>query len=344
MTDPLDALVLTERHEADRTPEDRGLGRDGVRLLVSHGGQHLDHEFTDLPALLRPGDLLVVNESATLPASLPAKGAAGDFIVNLSTRYGRELWVGETRWGPGQPGPVPLAAGEPFEIAGLPSQTIAPFPGTPRLSFLHIEGDLDAAMARSGRPIRYGYLAREYPIDAYQTVFARVPGSSEMPSAGRPFTRELVGRLLSAGVQLAPILLHTGVSSLERDPLRPEEVAVYPEPFEVTSATAELVNRTRCAGGRVIAVGTTVVRALESAGAEDGIRAARGFTRLYLRPGRSLKAVDGLLTGFHDARTTHLELLASVAGVGPLRRAYQVAVERGYLWHEFGDSHLILPN
>ncbi len=344
MNDLLAAVPLPERRDADRTPEDRGLPRDGVRLLVTRRDRHLDRQFTDLPQLLRSGDLLVVNESATLPASLPARGSPGPFLVHLSTRYGPALWLAETRWGPGRPGPVPLELGEPFEIAGTPARAIAPFPGAPRLSFLRVEGDLDRAMARAGRPIRYGYLAKEYPLETYQTVFAKVPGSAEMPSAGRPFTRPLLDRLAAAGVQVAPILLHTGVSSLELDPDRPEEIPIYPEPFEVSAGTAELVNRTRCAGGRVIAVGTTVVRALESAVDGGLVREARGFTRLYLRPGRPWRAVDGLLTGFHDARTTHLELLASLSGVPALRDAYRVAVDRGYLWHEFGDSHLILPH
>jgi S-adenosylmethionine:tRNA ribosyltransferase-isomerase len=340
----LHAAAWPGRREADRTPEDRGVDRDGVRLLVTQGPRHYDRLFRDLPDLLIPGDLLVVNESATLPASLPAHGAPGDFLVNLSTQYARDLWVAETRWGPGAPGPVPLGIGEQFELAGLPARRISDFPGAPRLSFVRVEGDLAGAMGRFGRPIRYGYLAREYPLATYQTIFARVPGSAEMPSAGRPFTHPLVERLQALGVRLASIVLHTGVSSLELDPTRPDEVPIYPEPFEVSPSTAELVNRTRACGGRVIAVGTTVIRALESAVESGAVRPTKGFTRLYLRPGRAVHAVDGLLTGLHDARTTHLELLASLVGTRTLEGAYREAMDRGYLWHEFGDSHLILPN
>jgi len=344
MIDALAGLPGPERRGADRTPEDRGIARDGVRLLVSTGPHHVDRVFRELPDVLRPGDLLVVNESATLPASLPARGSAGYFQVNLSTRYADDLWLAETRWGPGQPGPVPLFPGERFEVAGLVARALAPYPGVPRLSFLRLEGDVTGAMERSGRPIRYGYLSREYPLEAYQTVFARVPGSAEMPSAGRPFTPALLERLRAARILLAPLVLHTGVSSLELEADRPRDPPIYPEPFEVPAATATLVNRTRGCGGRVIAVGTTVARALESAVDGDIVRPMRGFTRLYLRPERGVRVVDGLLTGFHDARTTHLELLASVGGVEHLAEAYSVAVERGYLWHEFGDSHLLLPN
>jgi len=328
--------------EADRTPEDRGLARDEVRLLVSEGPADTDHRFRELPGLLRPNDLLVVNESATWPASLPARGRAGAFVVHLSTRYGARLWVVELRWSPAVPGPVPIAPDETFDLAGVPTRWVAEYPGLPRLGFVRPDGDLERAMARAGRPIRYGYLAHDYPIADFQTVFAKVPGSAEMPSAGRPFSRRLVAELRSSGVRLATIVLHTGVSSLETDAAAPGARPVYPEPFEVPEATARAIRATRRDGGRVIAVGTTVVRALESATDDCGLRPARGFTQVYLHAERPLRSVDGLLTGFHAARTTHLELLAALAPAERLARAYAAAVDRGYLWHEFGDSHLIL--
>ncbi len=197
-------------------------------------------------------------------------------------------------------------------------------------------------MRSVGAPIRYGYLAREYPLEEYQTVFGRVPGSAEMPSAARPFTARVVTRLAAAGVGIAPITLHAGVSSLEAGDTGPGGVPLYPEPFEVPFSTVEAIESTRQRGGRVVAVGTTVVRALESASDGCGRRPARGFTRLYLNPDRPSRTVDGLLTGFHEATSTHLALLSSVAGVDRVRRSYRVAVDAGYLGHEFGDSHLIL--
>ncbi len=329
--------------EADRTPEERGIARDEVRLLVSLGGLDVDHRFSELPDLLRPHDLLVVNESATLPASLPAHGSPGEFLINVSTRYDDHLWLVEPRWGVGRPGPIGLALGEPFRVGEIPVRLVAEYPGVPRLAFLTAERDLRAEMDRIGRPIRYGYLAHDYPLDAYQTVFARVPGSAEMPSAGRPFTRRVLDRLAERGVSLASIVLHTGVSSLETDAVTPGWTPVYPEPFAVPQATVEAIRATRSMEGRVIAVGTTVVRALESAVDACGLRAMSGFTKLYVRPGRALRVVDGLLTGFHADRTTHLELLASLVPPSRLEVAYRTARERGYLWHEFGDSHLILP-
>jgi S-adenosylmethionine:tRNA ribosyltransferase-isomerase len=330
--------------EAVATPEDRGIQRDGVRLLVSGRSGDEHRVFSDLPSLLEPGDLLVVNESATIPASLPAVGSPGSFRLQLSTQYGRDLWLTEPRWGPGSPGPIPLVPGEAFRVAGLPARWVAGYPGIPRLGYVQIRGDLPRAVARHGRPIRYGYLQHEYPLEAYQTVFARVPGSAEMPSAARPFTPALVRALAQRGVGITGIVLHAGVSSLELDPSRSDlPVPVYPEPFEVPARTADAVRRTRLGRGRVIAVGTTVLRALESALQCGGVQPARGFTRLYLSPQHPARSVDGLLTGLHTATSTHLALLSSLVGAEILDRSYRAALAGEYLWHEFGDSQLLLP-
>ena len=328
--------------QATRPAEMRGLSRDGVRLLVSGGSEHLHARFTDLPELLHAGDLLVVNDSATLPASLPAEGPQGPFVVNLSTRYADDLWLVEPRWSQAEPGPIGVAAGWRAHIAGLHATFIAPYPGLPRLWFTRFSGDVHAAMRRQGEPIRYRYVTESYPLSAYQTLFARRPGSAEMPSAARPFTRTVVDRLTDRGVGIAGITLHTGVSSLEVD--GPEAVSqpFYPEPFEVTARAAALVNATRRGGRRVIAIGTTVVRALESAWNGERVASARGFTRHVVGPERRVKAVDGLLTGFHDPQASHLAMLLAIAGPGLMRDAYGRAVQGGYLWHEFGDSHLIL--
>ncbi len=327
---------------ADRPPEERGTPRDSVRLLVSDGADDLHYRFSDLPDLLEEGDLLVVNESETLPASLPARGSPGEFRVSLSTEYGSGLWVAEPRWSFDRPGPLPLAPGETVDVAGVPCRVVAGYPGIRRLVFLEAGGDLREAMRRAGRPIRYGYLAHDYPIATYRTVFGRVPGSAEMPSASRPFTHRILDRLARKGVGTVPILLHTGVSSLEDGDAGPGRVPLLPEPYEVPAATVEAIRQARSRGSRVVAVGTTVVRALEAATDACGLRPARGFTRLYLHPGRPIRSVDGLLTGFHEARSTHLALLASFAGAERLGRAYRTAVDSGYLWHEFGDSQLWL--
>jgi S-adenosylmethionine:tRNA ribosyltransferase-isomerase len=339
---PSFSFTVPSGRDAPSPPEFRGLARDEVRLLVSTPSEDRDLRFEDLRDVLRAGDLLVVNESAALPASLPARGSAGAFWVNLSTDYGGGLWVAEPRWDFDRPGPVPIAPGETLEVASVRARWVAPYPGVPRLGFVRFENDPAPAIARWGRPIRYRYVPREIPLAAYQTVFARVPGSAEMPSAGRPFSHRLIADLQGRGVAFAPIVLHAGVSSLEwRDAVAATDL-LYPEPFLVPAATVDAIARARRHGGRVVAVGTTVARALESAGGlGECLRAARGFTRLFLSPQRPTRSFDGLLTGFHTADSTHLLLLASFAGVPLVERSYRAALARGYLWHEFGDSQLL---
>ncbi len=342
MTAPAWIPALPRGAGADRTPEDRGVPRDGVRLLVSRPSGLGSTVFSRLPEVLREGDLLVVNESATLSASLPGRAAFGEFRLNVSTAYGPDLWLVEPRHDFRCPGPLPLRPGDSLEAGGIPGRYVAPYPGIPRLGFFRADGDLGDAMGRVGRPIHYGYLSREYPIEEYQTVFSRRPGSAEMPSAARPFTEPLVRALEGAGIGFATIVLHTGVSSLEWGDGSEGVVPIYPEPFEVPRSTVERIASARARGGRVIAVGTTVVRALESAIDEGGVRAARGFTRRYVTPERPVRTLDGLLTGFHEATSTHLALLAGFAGIDRIQRDYRFAADGGYLWHEFGDSHLIL--
>ena len=332
-----------EHLQATAPPEERAQKRDEVRLLVSTPGGNEHARFSDLPKFLRPGDLLVVNESETVAASLPALGSVGMFVLNFSTDYGNGLWLVEPRWSAGAPGPLPLQSGAEVHLPGLIARLVSTYPGLERLWFVQIRGDVQAAFREHGSPIRYGYVDQEYPLQAYQTIFARVPGSAEMPSAARPFTRRVLSDLRERGVELARILLHTGVSSLEVESEELEEVVLYPEPFDVSAATARAVNQAKRLGRRVIAVGTTVVRALESAWDGDEVRAASGFTRLYVRPGRPVHAVDGLLTGLHDPMASHLAMLYSIAGETMVRSAYKEAVDAGYLWHEFGDSNLILP-
>ncbi len=327
---------------ASAPPELRGLKRDEVRLLVSTPGGHEHAHFFDLPEFLQTGDLLVVNRSATLPASLPATGRVGSFILNLSTDYGRGLWLAEPRWSAAKPGPLPVEKGERIEVAGLSTRLVAPFPGLPDLWFVKFDGNVQVAMSRWGEPIHYGYLSEAYPLEFYQTIFAKTPGSAEMPSAGYPFSRRVVERLHERSVEIADIILHTGVSSLEVEVEDIEELALYPEPFDVPAATANAVNIARREGRRVVAVGTTVVRALESAWDGEQVRSASGFTRLYVHPTRGVYTVDGLITGLHDPVTSHLAMLYAITGQETIRSAYAEAVSEGYLWHEFGDSHLIL--
>ena len=317
--------------------------RDAVRLLVAGlpPGEVRHARFTDLPDLLDPGDVLVVNTSATLPAALPARRADGTGVrLHLSTpvpdaddRWVVELRRADRRLRDGR-------AGERLALpAGAEARLLEPYRGS-RLwvASLRLDGPLLPYLERHGAPIRYAHVRGDWPLSEYQTVFAAEPGSAEMPSAGRPFTPRLLHALAARGVGVAPILLHTGVSSQERGE-RP-----YPERFAVSAATAVRVNVTRRSGGRVIAVGTTVTRALETAAAPDGtVAAAAGWTSLTITPERGVRAVDGLITGWHEPDASHLLLLEAVAGRALVERSYAAAVALRYRWHEFGDSHLLLP-
>lgn len=329
------------RLEASEPPEARGDGRDDVAMLVATRGGVLVHaRFRELPRFLEAGDLLVVNTSGTLPAALDARLDGSELELRLSTPFAGESWVVEVRTADGLPSPRP-AAGARLELpGGAHAEVLAPYGTGDRLGVVRLElaEPLDGYLRRHGRPIRYGYVPREWSIDRYQTVFALEPGSAEMPSAGRPFTTELVTELVARGVLIAPVTLHTGVSSPERGE------TPYPERYRVPAATARLVNAVHGWGGRVVAVGTTVVRALETVAAEDGeVDAGEGWTGVVITPERGLHAVDGLLTGFHDPDSSHLEMLEAFAGAEPLERAYAAARADGYRFHEFGDLHLILP-
>ena len=316
--------------------------RDAVRLLVTTPAGHEHATFADLPRFLSAGDLLVANESATLAASLEARGPSGTYTLDLSTRYAEGLWLAEPRWDPAHPGPMPIEAGEEARVGDATVRYVAPYPGIRRLWFITADRPLEPILEHAGVPIHYGYVPKIWPLEAYQSLFSRVPGSVEMPSAARPITPRIREALEGAGIRFASVLLHSGVSSLEIETDKVEEQAVYPEPFQVSQATADLVNRTREGGHRVVAIGTTVVRALESSWTPDGVRARGGFTRLFVHPGNPVRSVDGLLTGFHDPVTSHLAMLAALIGLPRVMEAYRAAIANGYRWHEFGDSHLIL--
>jgi S-adenosylmethionine:tRNA ribosyltransferase-isomerase len=232
-------------------------------------------------------------------------------------------------------------AGETIALVGGEAELelVAPYASGSRLLLARFAGPstVERYLDDHGEPIRYGYIGRQWPLTAYQNVYAIAPGSAEMPSAGRPFTARLMTELSARGVAGTPITLHTGVSSPER------HEPPFPEQYEVPASTARLVARTRAAGGRVIAVGTTVVRALETVARPDGTLApGSGWTGLVIDSARGVGVVDGLITGWHEPRASHLQMLAAIAGDELLAHSYSAALGCGYLWHEFGDSHLIL--
>jgi S-adenosylmethionine:tRNA ribosyltransferase-isomerase len=341
------AFELPPALEAAGPPEARGGARDGVRLLVARrvDGTVEHARFSSLYEILDPGDLLVVNVSATLAASVAGRRRDGSAVrVNFATRAPGldESWrVVELRSADGAR-PARGWAGESVALAGDTAELelVAPYASGSRLLLAQLHGDRSVAelLAAHGGPIRYGYVERPWPLDAYQNVYALQPGSAEMPSAGRPFTERLITRLVARGTAVAPITLHTGISSPER------HEPPFPEQYEVPDLTARQVELTRASGHRVIAVGTTVVRALETVAGPDGsLSRGAGWTDLVIEPDTDIRAVDGMITGWHEPEASHLQMLSAIAGPELLERSYEEALRSGYLWHEFGDSHLILP-
>lgn len=347
VADTLD-FTLPPELAATTPPEMRGTGRDDVRLLVSHRAENRvsHHAFRDLPHMLAPGDLLVINTSATIPAALHAQTAAGvPLEIHLSTQLADTCWTIEARQiSEHATAPFfPVHRGDILHLPGGASAQIeqpydAATPTRLWRATLDLPEPIFVYLARHGFPIRYGYTREAWPLAAYQTVYASEPGSAEMPSAGRAFTPDSITRLVARGVQIVPLVLHTGVASTElHEP-------PYAEYFHVPAPTARAVNATRAAGSRVIAVGTTVVRALETVVHANGsTEAGEGWTELVITPARGIHAVDGLLTGLHEPHASHLAMLETLVGREHLALAYTAALREGYLWHEFGDMHLLLP-
>ncbi|MFI5859386.1 S-adenosylmethionine:tRNA ribosyltransferase-isomerase [Streptomyces parvulus] len=343
------AVRVPEELSARVPAEQRGPGldRDGVRLLVSRGTEVSHHVFGELPGLLRAGDLLVVNTSPTLAAAVDGSVGHTRVVAHFSTRGDDGRWAVEVREPDGRGTTRARACVDKGTVVRLPGggRLVAEEPLSPRgdrLWWARVSGaEVTAVLREHGRPIRYAYTERDQPLSVYQTVFALpVPdgsGSAEMPSAARPFTARLVAELVSRGVQFAPVTLHTGVASAE------SHEPPYPERFSVPGESARLINATRAAGRRVVAVGTTAVRAVESAAGADGVvRARAGWTDLVVTPERGVRVVDGLLTGLHEPEASHLLMLEAVAGRAAIDRGYEAAVRGRYLWHEFGDVHLLL--
>jgi len=349
---PLLNFSLPPVLEASEPPEVRGLERDEVRLMVSYISTNrvLHTRFRHIVDYLEPGDVLVINTSGTLNAALVATRSDGTrFELHLSTHLPSNQWVMEMRayQDKREKATKPfydIHAGESFELpVGARVTFVAPYaPGASAgrlwIASLELPLPVNDYLDQYGFPIRYSYVKEGWPLSYYQTVFATEKGSAEMPSAGRAFTPELLTRLIAKGVQVAPILLHTGVASIEHNE------PVYEEYYRVAESTARLVNTARQARQRIIAVGTTVVRALETVTDTNSMtHAGEGWTDILITPQRGIRAVNGMLTGLHEPLSTHLAMLEALAGREHLEVTYREALEKGYLWHEFGDLHLILP-
>ncbi|WP_243354974.1 S-adenosylmethionine:tRNA ribosyltransferase-isomerase [Bacillus litorisediminis] len=318
--------------------EYRGLRRNQIRMMVlERETGHVEHaSFNDILHYLSPGDLLVFNNSRTIPAKLKGSQKQGEDIeIRLSRQISDTQWEGIVLGDYDQNRPIELSEDLFVKVKRSAGPLV-------RLSFSKKGIALLNDFYKLGEPIRYEYINQPWSLEAYQTVYASIPGSVEMPSAGRAFTWQMLQDLKANGIRVAFLQLHAGLSYYENDtwPI-PDQ---HPEAFHIPSSTAELVNETKASGGQVIAVGTTVVRALETAVSERGeVLGTKGVTRLYIDKDYELKVADGLLTGFHEPEASHLDMLTAFIEEQKLMNAYHAAIEEGYLWHEFGDVNLILP-
>jgi len=356
-TTPLSRIEfsLPSELEASAPPEARGLRRDEVRLMVSHySTDEVKHtRFYHLDKYLDEGDVIVINTSRTRNSALLGTRADGSVLeLHLSIHFDDDLWTVELRSINEVGKTKHLEDAREGETINLPGAVSAILQGpyisdcndntrpseTLWLANINFPQDVDDYLARYGFPIRYNYVKERWPLSFYQTVYATEAGSAEMPSAGRPFTPKLLKRLEAKGVKIAPLILHTGVSNLET------HEPPYKEFYRVSPETARMVNEARAAGHRVVAVGTTAIRALESVTNGEGqTHAGEGWTCLVVTPHRSLQAVNALITGMHEPEATHLAMLEALAGLSHIKLAYEEALRKGYLWHEFGDLHLIIP-
>jgi S-adenosylmethionine:tRNA ribosyltransferase-isomerase len=315
----------------------------------------VDRPLADLPWLLRRGDLLVVNDAATLPASLPAQGPQGEVLeVRLTGPGEGERWTA-VLFGPGdwrlrtedRPAPALLRVGDGLRFpGGLRAVVTGLSPFSPRLvelQFAEQGAALWSALYAIGRPVQYSYLRRPLELPEVQTVYASRPWAVEPPSAGLPLTADLLLALGGRGVRLASVTHAAGLSSTGEAAL--DARLPLPERFEVGENAVRAVTETRQQGGRVVAVGTTVVRALESAMAHAGdLGPVSGITQLVVGPSHRLRVVDGLLTGVHEPGTSHFRLLTAFAPQSLLLEAFARAEAAGYEMHEFGDGWLLLSS
>ncbi|SFI94836.1 S-adenosylmethionine:tRNA ribosyltransferase-isomerase [Thermoflavimicrobium dichotomicum] len=330
---------------ASTPPERRGIRRDQVRLMVSdkHTGESIHTSFHQLPQFLRSGDVLVLNASRTIPALLYGKWyRQGQLLsdkveIRLAHRLDERIWQALVIT-------EGVKKGDFFYFSTkLFAEVIRVRSG---FALIEMRFSLSGAFLFEqiyalGQPIRYEYVQNPWQLEYYQTVYGSFPGSVELPSAGRAFTWEMLFRLKQKGISIAFLLLHTGLSYFLGNQVNPEENG---EEYMIPDRTATLVNQAKQSGGRVIAVGTTVVRALESAVSPTGqCMSTKGWTRLYIHSHYSLQLVDGLLTGFHEPEASHLDLLTAFVESHQLKQMYDEAIQQQYLWHEFGDLHLILP-
>lgn len=332
---------LPDDLNASMPPERRGLRRDYVKMMVINKQNNDIHhtQFYHLDRYLNAGDVLVLNASRTIPAVLKGKlECGGEVEVRLAHRKNERRWEALVL-------NDELAVGDRILFSSILSATVTEKDSNHPFSILEFSlccSELYDQIYQIGQPVRYEYINNPWDLDYYQTVYATVPGSVEMPSAGRAFSWELLFRLQKKGVKIAYIQLHTGLSYLMDDKWHVGPTENFEE-YAIPEDTAKVIREAKKLGNRVIAVGTTVVRALESSADQEGnLAAASGWTNLYIHADTKLQVADGLITGLHEPEASHLDMLSAFVPQKKLKAAYQDAVDLQYFWHEFGDMNLIL--
>lgn len=327
---------------ASHPPERRGLRRDQVKMMVldRETGVMVHDRFLQIDRYLNSGDILVLNNSRTIPAILKGTWHRDGKVIgtNVELRLARKN--NDSVW------EVLIIAknvngGDIFKLSEtLEAKVVGEVFKSPlKIIKFNLQGkDLYDGIYSLGEPIRYEYIQQPWSLDYYQTVFASQPGSVEMPSAGRAFSWELLLKLQEKGVKLVFLQLHTGLSYLLDDEYA-HSPADHFEEYSIRQEDMEAIIKAKDSGGKVIAAGTTVVRALETAATNSTIK---GWTNLYITSDYELLLVDGIITGFHEPKASHLDMLAAFIDEKKLIEAYNIAIEQRYLWHEFGDINLII--
>ncbi len=347
-------FILPSELEATQPPEARGLKRDEVKLMISYKSDNkiIHDKFYNLDNYLESGDLIVINTSKTMSSAIDVERHDGSKLrLHISTHLPSNLWVVELRNIEGnntkpfydinigeilnfpQGGNLIIHSHYVYQLGDKKQESKRLW-----IASLNLPMNISEYLKKYGKPIRYSYVTNDWDIDYYQTVYANNEGSAEMPSAGRAFSFELITKLVARGVKIAPLVLHTGVSSLESDELP------YEEFYDIPLETAKIINQTKKAKKKVIAAGTTVIRALETViDYDENIHPGKGLTNILITPEKTIKSVNAMLTGLHEPRATHLSMLQGLVSLDHINKTYQEAIEKKYLWHEFGDLHLLLP-
>jgi S-adenosylmethionine:tRNA ribosyltransferase-isomerase len=330
---------------ADRIALRPARPRDSARLLVVEGDRIADRGVADLPALLQPGDVLVFNDTRVIPAQLEGRRGDARIGATLHKREGLRGWQAfvrnARRLKPGDR--IDFGAGVAASVADKAED------GSVLLHF-HGEEPVELLLERAGRMPLPPYIAGKRPADEadredYQTMFAREEGAVAAPTAALHFTERLVAALDQAGVARETLTLHVGAGTFL--PVKVEETSqhrMHAEWGRIDAETAERLTAARSRGGRLIAVGTTSLRLLESAASDDGvIQPFEGDTAIFITPGYRFKAIDGLITNFHLPRSTLFMLVSALMGLDVMKAAYAHAIEAGYRFYSYGDGSLLLP-